>query len=146
MSVGVDLVGKPAPSGVFPIAVDKPEQPQLSREDLYKNAKWARQSRKQKLKNRKCNGELDNAVLRQTLEEASEALRWLEGPLSELEVSKRVGPLWTASKRFGVVQGDKTRVIDDLAEYFINLGFATDPAWSGPAHRIDETHEERHRK
>ena len=31
-----------------------------------------------------------------------------------------VGPLWVPSRRFGVVQGDKTRPVDDVSEGFIN--------------------------
>ena len=42
---------------------------------------------------------------------------WLEGPLTASEVSEKVGPLWTPSRRFGIVQGQKVRNIDDLSEF-----------------------------
>lgn len=45
---------------------------------------------------------------------------WLEGPLNADQVKDRVGPLWTPSRRFGIVQGQKVRNIDDLSEFSVN--------------------------
>ena len=49
---------------------------------------------------------------------------WLQGPLSEAEVANRLGPLFVASPRFGLVQSDKTRPIDDMSVSLTNSAFA----------------------
>ena len=41
-----------------------------------------------------------------------------------------VGPLWTPSRRFGIVQGNKVRNIDDLSEFSINQCY-------GPGEKLD---------
>ena len=48
-------------------------------------------------------GYVDEAVYGETLEEKS--LGMLVGPLSEEELSARVGPLWLPAYRFGLKQG-----------------------------------------
>ena len=50
---------------------------------------------------------------------------WLEGPLTAEQVASRVGPLWTPSRRFGIVQGNKVRNIDDLSEFSVNQAYWT---------------------
>ena len=52
---------------------------------------------------------------------------WAVGPFTEEEMTERMGhDLWTACRRFGVIQRDlttlkeKVRLIDDLSEYFVN--------------------------
>ncbi len=44
---------------------------------------------------------------------------WLEGPFSAEEVTQKLGPLWTPSRRFGILQGGKVRNIDDLSEFSV---------------------------
>ena len=38
---------------------------------------------------------------------------------------REVGPLWTPSRRFGIVQGGKIRNIDDLSEFAVNQTYGT---------------------
>ena len=66
------------------------------------------------LQNVKPLGELDEAVLKKTLEERDAG--WLEGPipLSELEDHAVI------SRRFGIMQGSKMRVIDDYSMSGVN--------------------------
>lgn len=54
----------------------------------------------------------------------------LEGPLSADQVSEKVGPLWTPSRRFGIIQGQKVRNIDDLSEFSVNQRY-------GPGEKLD---------
>ena len=46
--------------------------------------------------------------------------KWLRGPFTFEEIDQKYGGTWIASKRFGVVQGEKTRAVDDLSEFLIN--------------------------
>ncbi len=57
-----------------------------------------------------------------TLEEAEKG--WLEGPYTEKEVSEKFGPLFVASPRFGLVQSDKIRPIDDMSVSLVNSSFS----------------------
>ena len=45
---------------------------------------------------------------------------FLSGPHTEEELDRTLGPLWVASRRFGVKQGGKVRPIDDLSESCVN--------------------------
>lgn len=58
-----------------------------------------------------------------TLEESEKG--WLEGPLAAEEVTAKLGPLWTPSRRFGIVQSGKIRNIDALSEFSINQTYGT---------------------
>lgn len=53
-----------------------------------------------------------------TMKEVEEG--WLMGPLQADQVTEVVGPLWTPSRRFGIVQGSKVRHIDDPSEFAVN--------------------------
>eukprot|EP00971_Amphidinium_carterae_P015001 296368-Amphidinium_carterae.1 len=50
--------------------------------------------------------------------------QWLTGPLRPEQVKEHVGPCWTPSRRFGVLQGSKVRCIDDLSEFNLNAAVA----------------------
>eukprot|EP00973_Karenia_brevis_P018766 2572908-Karenia_brevis.AAC.1 len=67
---------------------------------------------------------VDMEVWRLTLAEVDEGL--LEGPLTQQEVEKRLGPLWTGARRFGIVQSNKTRPIDDFSQFYINAAFGAE--------------------
>lgn len=46
---------------------------------------------------------------------------WGEGPFTEDEISAILGDdRWVASRRFGVIQGEKCRQIDDFSRFFVN--------------------------
>ena len=58
-----------------------------------------------------------------TVKEVSKG--WLDGPLSAQQVAEKVGPLWTPSRRFGIVQSAKVRNIDDRSEFAVNQAYGT---------------------
>ena len=49
---------------------------------------------------------------------------WLQGPYTEDEVKAIAGPLFVASPRFGLIQGEKCRPIDDMSISMVNSGFS----------------------
>jgi hypothetical protein len=62
---------------------------------------------------------LDDAVWSETQREL--AMGWLTGPLALSEVSAAVGSEdWVVSRRFGIQQSGKVRVIDDFSESGVN--------------------------
>ena len=63
------------------------------------------------------------AVWKATISETAKG--WLEGPLTAEDVTKKPGPLWAPSRRFGIVQGGKIRNIDDMSEFSINQTYGT---------------------
>ena len=50
---------------------------------------------------------------------------WLSGPHSEYELEAMLGPRFVVSRRFGLVQSDKIRAIDDLSESFVNAAYGS---------------------
>jgi len=69
----------------------------------------------------------DAAVAQATIDEKESGL--LEGPYEAAELEKILGPLWIAARRFPIVQGDKTRPIDDFSEFDVNRSY-------GAKHRL----------
>ena len=67
---------------------------------------------------------LDHAVWEETMNEVREG--WMVGPLSEEELVKDVGHLWVAARRFGLIQGQKVRPIDNFAEHMVNDAFGAE--------------------
>eukprot|EP00972_Heterocapsa_arctica_P024790 3656595-Heterocapsa_arctica.AAC.1 len=59
--------------------------------------------------------DLDKEVMRGTLEEVEKG--WIRGPYSTEQVAEVVGNLWIPSRRFGLKQGAKVRLIDDMSEH-----------------------------
>jgi hypothetical protein len=49
----------------------------------------------------------------------------LRGPFSAAEIGTRVGPLWTAARRFAIRQKEKLRPIDDFSASGLNAAFGT---------------------
>ena len=66
---------------------------------------------------------IDQSIWEQTLQEVEEG--GLRGPYTQAELSKLVGPLWIAARRFGIQQGEKIRPIDNFAEYQVNDAFGS---------------------
>ena len=67
------------------------------------------------------NGDMDTDVWKQTEEEVKQG--WLTGPCTESEISNLVGSLWTAARRFGILQSNRVRVIDDYSEPYVNAAY-----------------------
>ena len=65
---------------------------------------------------------LASEVWKITEEEVSKG--WLQGPLHEQDVQSILGPLFVASPRFGLVQSEKTRPIDDMTVSLVNCAFS----------------------
>ena len=118
ISCGFRLTGDLGLSGVFPERSDDDQQELVSKRWLWENAKEIRENIVQSAKRPSGDEALAQEVREISLGEAGRG--WIHGPLSADEVSAVVGPLWVPSRRFGVVQGDKTRPVDDFSEGFVN--------------------------
>jgi len=66
---------------------------------------------------------LDETIWAETL--AEQQAGWLRGPFSADELSLKHPSGWLAAKRFGLVQGDKVRLIDDYSLPQTNAGYST---------------------
>ena len=64
---------------------------------------------------------LEQEVWAITMEEKSKG--WLSGPFTETQLVEQLGPLFVVSRRFGIRQGTKVRVIDDFSESLVNRCF-----------------------
>lgn len=126
---GMRITGNADQTGVFPVDF-RPAQ--LEEEDLWRVSKFSQKEVQEKIPRHMMPrvvrvGEDDVDVCRQvwssTLSEVEKG--WLKGPLSADQVSEEVGPLWTPSRRFGIVQGGKIRNIDDLSEFAVNQTYGT---------------------
>ena len=72
-----------------------------------------------------CDGNaLQQQLYDTTLEEAREK-NWLEGPFQPGQVDDNMGSDWLPVRRFGVLQKDKLRPIDDFKENHVNKTFAS---------------------
>lgn len=65
--------------------------------------------------------EITKRVWSITLKEVQKG--WLEGPLTKESIAEKYGPLFVASPRFGLVQSDKARPIDDMSISLVNSAF-----------------------
>ena len=133
MCKGMSITGEGRVTGCF---APEFKPPMLDKEDLWKGAKSAQQEVRNKVTHvarRRVDvaGEavdIAEEVWEATLKEVK--FGWLEGPLEVSQVNERVGPSWTPSRRFGIVQGSKVRNIDDLSEFSINQRY-------GPGEKLD---------
>eukprot|EP00971_Amphidinium_carterae_P225337 4469354-Amphidinium_carterae.1 len=62
--------------------------------------------------------ELDAEVWRATLKERDK--KWVSGPLTEEDLNRLYPQGWIPSRRFGIRQKQKTRVIDDFSASYVN--------------------------
>ena len=115
LTSGFRITGELVPSGQFP---PKCKVAALSVDDLRKTAKWAKHLVGASCRKAAKDKAVARAVWQESLEQAQKG--WLRGPFSSSEIDARVGPDWVASKRFGIVQGEKIRAVDDLSEYMVN--------------------------
>ena len=126
---GMRITGNANPSYVFPPDF-KPAQ--LEEADLWRVAKFAQTEVQRSVPRHVLGGQVNVAegvcdmaevVWDATLKEVAKG--WLVGPYSAEEVTRELGPLWTPSRRFGIVQGGKVRNIDDLSEFSVNQAYGT---------------------
>lgn len=115
---GAALTGDSCECNLFP---PDDGEPAMSDEQLMRSSKWT----KRMIAGKKPVGaeadEITKRVWNITLEEAQKG--WLEGPLTEESIVEKYGPLFVASPRFGLVQSDKTRPIDDMSISLVNSAF-----------------------
>ena len=107
---GVDLVGEVPTTGMLPF---KFVPPLLTPQALAQQSEM----RRQRIMKQSCSSgdpTVDAEVWRQTLEECDKS--WMKGPLNAAEVPD-CAPI---SKRFGLQQKAKTRLIDDYSESSVN--------------------------
>ncbi|CAE7500492.1 unnamed protein product, partial [Symbiodinium pilosum] len=112
---GFRITGELEPSGKFP---PKCKVAALSVADLRKTAKWAKHLVASSCRRAAKDKAVAKAVWKESLDQVQRG--WLRGPFSSSEIDARLGPEWVASKRFGIIQGEKIRAVDDLSEYMIN--------------------------
>lgn len=67
--------------------------------------------------------DIDCEVWQKTLDEVEEGC--LVGPFTQAEVTEQLGEAWIPSRRFPIVQGSKTRPIDNFSEHGINNAFGS---------------------
>ena len=104
---GMPLVGVMPGSGVFP---PKVRAAQITPQQLRSSSRWTRAAILAKV--RPSNDDsVDQAVWAETLLEIDKG--WLTGPYRQEQVSLLLGNDWIASRRFGLRQNDKIRMIDD---------------------------------
>ena len=115
LTSGFRITGELEPSGQFP---PKRQAAALSVDDLRKTAKWAKHLVESSCRKASKDKAAAKAVWQESLDQVQRG--WLRGPYSSSEIDARVGPVWVASKRFGIVQGEKMRAVDDLSEYMVN--------------------------
>ena len=127
IAAGFSLVGMPQPSGAF---APRTKLPQMTPKQLME---ICRANRTQTLadmrlsvavrKDDQATTELWEATL------AEVGKRWLTGPYSPSEITEILGPIWTLSRRFGLVQGEgekaKLRPIDDYTFGDVNKAYGT---------------------
>ena len=119
MAAGFRITGDLGVAGVFDLKAEDDLKDPVDVNWLWQNAREIREGIIRQLKEKQgCEMELQAELRRITLEEVKNG--WAEGPFTESQVTKVLGPLWIPTRRFPVVQGPKVRPIDDLSENFVN--------------------------
>jgi hypothetical protein len=116
---GVKLIGQIPPLAFW--QPDPEKLPRITPEMLWSEARTAQS-------NVSCLGKSldpgrDGDLWNITLEEVEGG--GLAGPFSAAEITAKFGPLWVPSRRFGVVQNDKLRPIDDFSEPGVNAAYGS---------------------
>ena len=113
---GFDLVGIPDKSGIFPEEVNVPSMSvtQLDSEmGITKQVLWEKIGK----------APFDQGTWDATVEEV-ETKGWLQGPFSWDELEEMFKGDWVPTRRFGIQQAGKLRVIDDLSENGTNSAYS----------------------
>eukprot|EP00435_Cladocopium_sp_Y103_P011809 s4361_g3.t1 len=117
---GFKLVGTFGTTGIFKPGVTVAS---MSEEELKKNVKFLRPAILGRLKNYD-DDSLQRYLFETTMSEAIDK-HWLEGPYSVEEMHVLMGKDWLPVRRFGIVQRDKLRPIDNFKESMLNLTFGS---------------------
>ena len=112
MASGFKLTGTLKPTGIFE-AEHKPAA--ISREELWSLAPSIKRSTMHMAGTR--DADLDSTVFEETIKEVQQG--WLE-PRSREELDNKFGTCWIPVRRFGVVQGDKVRPVDNFKAARVN--------------------------
>jgi hypothetical protein len=117
---GFDVVGCTSTSGCLRRQI-RPAT--TSTADLQRSAVWNRRALMAKCKDTG-NAEQDLLLWNETLQEVQRG--WLRGPYTEQQVSEILQTQnWICARRFPIVQGPKTRLIDDCREPQLNTALRT---------------------
>ena len=120
MCNGFNLVGKTTTSGCLQRRI-RPAT--ISPKELQKTAIWNRKALTAKCRS---TGDVaqDEVLWNDTNEEVQRG--WLRGPFVEAEVTEALGTTnWLCARRFPIIQGSKTRLIDDCREPQLNTALST---------------------
>lgn len=117
MIAGVKMTGRGDATGQFPA---EERQRTLTDEQLTRSSRWTRRMLLGKPVNFQSE-QVRKEVWEGALQEVERG--WMSGPLEEEEVRQWLGPLFVVSKRFGLVQSDKIRSIDDMSESLVNAAY-----------------------
>ena len=93
---GMPLVGELRPTGEIP-PIDKPAS--ITIKELWKTAKWARHALSGSIRS-SGDEDLDSVVYQGSVVERDKG--WARGPFTAQQLTERHGPLWIASRRFGM--------------------------------------------
>jgi hypothetical protein len=119
LTLGTKIVGLLDKTGIW--RPDSTKGVRCSKEVIWKSAKGAQHkiinSRPQR------DPEIMKELERITKEEKDSGV--LRGPFTADELTKEMGPLWVAARRFGIDQGGKVRAIDDFSEFLVNHAFGS---------------------
>ena len=114
---GFDLIGATGVSASFPYEV---RMAKFSVEQVRAQAKWRSQALLRQ-EDRPRNLDLVEATWQETIKEVDSG--WLVGPFTYSGLCSEVGSTCLLSRRFGLQQKNKIRVIDDFTESAVNPAF-----------------------
>ena len=112
-TAGFPMVGTFPITGVFP---PSDRQALVSLEDLWRSSK-STLAALERTSGGSGDEDLDAQVWSATIDESRKG--WLDGPYEAADLHKKIG-LWVPSRRFGLRQGKKIRVIDDYSASGVN--------------------------
>lgn len=115
LTQGFRIAGELKPPGLFP-RILRPAA--LSQHDLRATAKWSKHVVADSCRRASRDPDIVRAVWQETMGQKDK--QWLRGPFTFDEMDEKYHGTWIASKRVGVVQGEKTRAVDDLSEFLVN--------------------------
>ncbi len=119
LSAGVPMFGPFPETGIFPKVTREATK---TLEQLAASSRWV-QPAACGATQASSDPSTDNEVYRLTVEECAEGKAL--GPVSPAWIQRELGSDWVPSRRFGIVQGDKVRQIDDCSVYGHNETSAT---------------------
>eukprot|EP00435_Cladocopium_sp_Y103_P072170 s444_g39.t1 len=117
---GFRLTGQLEASGLFRPRF-KPADMTVA--ELRNTSKWARHAIVGSCKRVAENKEVAEAVWEETCNQLQAG--WIKGPYTAEELNAKFPKGWIPSKRFGVVQGNKVRAVDDFSEFLVNSACGT---------------------